>query len=1810
MTPEELDKYINDRRAARGLPPITPSAATPVSKPAVTTKSPAVEKRQAQSKETGAVLDIEKDEDKLRKEIRQQLMREGMSLVDVEFEPEVERRIQERRQPPYIGGFIGPVVPYTAPLAIAPAASLQPINVPAPPLTTFDVLRPQTRVPEVVAIRAAENPFDDVQFEKSLKGLEDAEKRQKRASYKGFKDAYKKLRDLNPNVNTEEILSDLDRQLKELPDALSGKKKTKTQDPRAELGIANDPVAIALSRQTVAGTVPTLEPGQLAFLSGVYQSELPIVQSEDRARLAVKGAKPIMEKRQRPSGERGPGGRPIMEEYEVQVGKADYTPKEIDDIIANKTKKGEYDARPWWANEAERTKILADPEKYAKGGFLFQKEYLTGATVESPVSYTLRSAMTVPNVIAGAVGYALTPAETQRAKEADRPEKFRESGLGANILSNVATSGGYTKELGDAFKYNPDPSIREYETAARVVGFGIDILGFADIGLVAGAVGGTKAGVQFGRAAAAAGEGFGAASRASAKAALRGGVSSWADSVPGLGKLATKFEPGDVRLIYGAKLGDEFQAGSRYTSVFKEAVDAGQTADEAHRLASKAVKQSATDVFNDAIRAGMSDADARAASSSFADFSKTKVADDVDKLGPRAYDMMTDTGKGSYWAKGAAEFSHADDVARATSELERGVAVADAERIVKPYLSAAAKSDKRIASAIAKAFEDVPRGTKVKAAAIFDNLSDAGKAAFGKAIRSTASFEQGAKVMDTQLAGVFDGGAPTIALTPRTLTTQAEAGKIVDAYKKTGFFTRVVEPLQRGDVVNVASGTRVVDGYQVGGREAQGRLRQSISTSRASGAITAADEARILKNLDQGVVAADDLRLLAYSEVDAIAAGSKAGLTKTALAEVGKKPSKVPVGSTRAKMIAQEQRLGEIQSALPVVFSRAKNRIIAGLSDIGGEITSVQRQMISDAKGKISALDRVLRDDLARMSTDPEFAALYGVAVDAPTSVKLIALGQGVVGGGGQRVYAEQFLEGLVYGTKKNKLVNAFRPEYQYGESVLGSSREWNALVSDVSKMSPAELDSKLLNGYYDASGNYRESIFDQAKSIVQNNVNTSITDVGGRVLSVPKELTVEALAVAYARVKANEIVAETATKLLPERPIALGVDSQFIIRLGGNRKIGEKAFYRMVQEYAQNPRIFESLAAGSFADVDTFVQKVLSGIDSVKDLTPAQVSSLRSYLRAELIAGSQNRVGSIIDDVIEQVDIMRDFGMLENRKMEEFIDRVGDLMKGKISPNNLILPSVATELQRMIGTEAKYQETLKELARLSDLAEDGNVSAIRASRTIRSMIDSYNSFYYYGMLSLSPRFHGVNNLTAPLITYYTTGRVANPFRAPEAANVMLLGSPAMRSAIARNKVVVTDRLGNNYTRGQLFDLAVKNGIFKSQINTEVAGNFIEEANAIVGNLSTGEKVRRGVFTAPRELLGDPLAAFTDNVWRMESMIVSIRNGSTIEDAIQIGRKSLFDYGDLTEAERFISRNFFVFYNYFRQSIVQGMTNVFSNPGRMIRLMRGATQPSRIMIGEENYQDLAYYFPQDAATGRMVSALEPAAQAKEGVFVQFPMLPHADALKIAAGVLTDPIGFAIGPAPITEAGRREYTEGFIAARLGPLTKASGLLLFNDTPLTNMLEIRMKKNRIPPEHVAAWDALLPDGGRDAILSYFGAEVKDVSKEGGENAYGGKIYVLDDDGFARYQAWLTAAQMTGTVRSFNDWSKIVGGAQLSGAYPQTNWQRFASFSGVQTYSSAALEVVTSERYLEDRARLIKKEAGTMKRERLPQKEADKK
>ena len=208
------------------------------------------------------------------------------------------------------------------------------------------------------------------------------------------------------------------------------------------------------------------------------------------------------------------------------------------------------------------------------------------------------------------------------------------------------------------------------------------------------------------------------------------------------------------------------------------------------------------------------------------------------------------------------------------------------------------------------------------------------------------------------------------------------------------------------------------------------------------------------------------------------------------------------------------------------------------------------------------------------------------------------------------------------------------------------------------------------------------------------------------------------------------------------------------------------------------------------------------------------------------------------------------------------------------------------------------------------------------------------------------------------------------------------MGSP-MATEAGRRSIAVVDKFGVPYTHGDIYDLCVKRGVFKSQASTEIPANFLEDARAILnsGMFKKGPRTTRAQVTAGdvarargpiakilspvEEFIGHPMATYTDNVWRAFVVIDAIKGGSTIDDALMLGRKSLFDYGNVTSVERDFARRFFVFYNYFRQGVGQFVKNLFEDPSRTIKLMRlnkGISEGSMAIFGGEK-EDVSFYYP-------------------------------------------------------------------------------------------------------------------------------------------------------------------------------------------------------------------------------------------------------
>lgn len=1804
MTPAERDAYAQSIRAksktyGKPAPPVT----TPAPVPGATEENR--QTRQRVSLPTG-VTELARAEDELRKELTLRARSRAVGPVsDDEIARQVDEELNQRKQPMYVGSFVGATTPYTAvdrpgintavgsvktvlapglPVIAGAKPSLYPENAPLPPGVSLleQTLRPQIRAP-----KAVEEPFDTVEFEKSIRDLPTAEQQAERSNFAGMRAAYKRIRDLNPSMSSEDIFNDMSRQLKEIDSRLKLQGPTISQDP-AKMGkdvgvsVSKDPLSIALSRQTTTGAVPNLEPGQMAFLKAKNDLDLADRQAADRGALRKQTFTPVASGGGDVEVRRG-AGAPLPRE-----AARPYTEKEIDDLIARKTNNGEYGALDWWADEQKKNAVLSSPERFVKGGVLFKKEYPTGATVESPTGYVMRSAMTLVNAATGALGYAVTPDIVLEKKSAGRPEAFKGTGLYENVLYNVAKGGGLTQEIGDLYKYNPDTDMQKYEIAGQAAGFVGDMLSLGDLAVGAGAIGGAKAGLATARATKAVEGAVDIA--ATAKNVLKGAVSSYLDAVPGMSKLATKLAPGDVRLVYGGKLSQEFEAASRYKTVFDEANVPGSifppvalTEGEARSLAESAHLRA-----EEAVRA---------------EFPSTKFVDDLDKEGSKMRALID----GDYFTEGQKAFKDADAVAQAAAKLRTSVPLTTAEELLlKPYLAAAARSDSRITESIVNAFKGAEK-SRVTASVIAGQLGP-GEALdrFTGALRKAAAFEGGVKTVDTSLADVMQRGGAVVIVTPKTLATPEQAEKLAKQYQATDFFTKAVKPMQDAGRVELSIAGKVEQGFQVT-PEIATQLTAAANEARVSGHITEAAHADMLNHIEAGLFTASDVRTLAYSQLDTLALAEQKGVQSRALAEVNKPAEGRGIGPTRATTIAQQRRAEELSSNLPIMFRRTNNQLWDSFNRLEPIVSPVQKQIISDARGKVSALDRTLRDDYRRLGTDAGFAGAYGLRPNASSTEKIIALGQGTVNSSGRKAYAAALVDSLIYGSKdQSPWYRAFSGQYLYGEAILSSTAEYNTLINKITGMGPEELAANL------------DSVFEDVQKIVATTVNTRITDAGGRVLAVPKTLKSEALAVAYARTRANEIVAEAATKLIPERPMGLTDLSRSLIdeltRLaGGEKPEGLKFFYDMVKKEAVAPGYWADLQLRSqaFGEVTRDGVPVLDAalddlISKSTSLKPEDAEQLRKILanrfRGEVMTGELG----LLEDITTHVELMKAEGLLADEKIDEGLQRIGDLYSGRIDPSQLALPAVAERMKAELGTEAKYKQLLKELCKLSDLAHDGNISAARAVRVVREMANAYHSFYYYTILSLAPKFHGVNNLSAPFIAYFTTGRFSNIKNAVgEAADVLLLGRRGANPA-ERLLPVVTDALGNVYTRGDLYDLGLKNGIFRSQLDTEVAGEFIQEANKLMGNegkFTKGFQLRRALTTGPREFLGDPLATWTDNMWRMESVTGALRNGKTIEEALAIGKKSLFDYGSLTESERFISRNFFVFYNYFRQSVVQFMRNAVENPERITRMIRASTQPTRIMIGDQNYNDLSFYAAPEAGTSRIVTRYDTGSSKKAGSSVMLPMMPDADALNIAGALFTDPLSFIGGP---TAEGRdRVFTEGVIGKRLGPATKLAGAVLFSDTPMDDLLEIKLTKNRIAPEHVALLMQTNQAAGT-AFLNYFNAQIVDA--EATENAFQGKAFVVSDEDFARYKVWINAAQISGASRIAGDYGKLLGGTALTGAYAKTPAEVVWGAIG-GTYGGAEMPEAVQRKAIESRTTGTEKEARDLEKARQPKREIDK-
>jgi hypothetical protein len=1798
-TPSTLPP-VPKAKTAGGLPPIAPKSDTQRQQSRQT---------EEEMKATKAAQDALMAKTKA-KGVDLTIARQEAAATGEEFNKELARLNAEEdlktvAPPIYAGGFnLGTTTPLLG--LVQPA---RPMNIAVPKAEApgfFEAMRPQTIAPplaEAMSARQTAQVFDDSAFAQSIADLPEAGKKSARATHEAFKSAFFKLRADNPvetGVTDEELLKELRQQIKDFENR-TGPTLTQGTANRGDIGGA-------LERRVTPATLQIARPGAL-----VYFSKLSDSLQRDGADAAENTAVANLMKAGVPVMEPVPGNR---EGLERQTGTRPVTPT---DVAKTKeaARKAYVEANPIPLEMlANRDELLANSEASATGGKLFQKEYITGATVESSLSYALRAAFTIPNFIAGEAIDIVTQESTRIREQAGRPVGQKDMSPGTY---NIAAGGGFMKPITDLWTYSPVESVRDNAYIGQTFGLAADLLS-----LEAGAIGGAASGLRamFGTSKALGVANASGVLKAAGTILAEGAKTAAATTVKSIGlpSVAKRIYSGDIRLLTATHVAENYKALAAYDNMTAAGGD--------HLEALEAAKQ--------------------VAPRSFAVEQMTKQGD---SFSPSAF--VKDS---------AAEYKEFKDIDDVVSAVAGGAVDADVLKL-RPYLKAAS-ADPQVSAAIVAAANQAgvaARAPTLKASQVVDIIKNAPGAL--QKVRDAVAFDKGFKAVD-KAVGALEPGKEIVAITPRTFGTAKVADQVVEAAKETTAekLFSLIEKKKPEEIAFTLGGRRVNDvGYDLTVAETK-EFISVLSKEANTGTMPKSAINKAIQELRDNKISSSSLRELRYSNVDGVAEEIRVAAKRVTPGQGTFPISALDPGTSKSITY------GTQTNSIKLTIDKIAKSISGGLRTSTQKLNNLalnpqQVEIISAAKSKMSEVDKILKSEFNALD-NPEVARAFGLGDNPNNSQKVAALtlGQnpdiysrrntlmnyvrssifGTDNLAASRIIGEQVApinEGFSYKVMDDvfnaegrqavqDIVNRYADmittpdnmldylpvmmkeidklkdqkqlieatDFAAGRAIVNDAATQTASVeskataelSKIKREADAEkalyeeefassdgrvaAKRRMNNGLLNIDGRVEREVFAvnetknaAVRAIEQNKLQQlkSVSTNVGKETSKFKYLSSEfqeksvtgiftlknkpqeALIGAYARNKGDEIFSDALERTLAFDAMATSRTGQLV-----NQAIGGGAYNEIIQAAVAHQIANDTNSLGSIDE--------LLAIPNIKKIAAKFIGNSEITV-GELLKTGGTGFSQLVDDINGTAQVVRSkLGVAPN---VEFANELAKIGSGEIKISELgpgANPfSLRNAVREELGSSAKYGELQNELGKLAEEAARGKKSAVYANRLVTDLFDAYNSFFYNAILSYNPRFHGRNFFYAPSIVHMTTGIGLNPEDMLTAARIMdpisltertmEFGTGIPKADIV-NQVVLTDRLGNNYTAGELYKIAVESGILKSQASANIDAKFLDEA----AKLGLGDRPIKGI---PKKLLNMPseMANAEDNLWRLATITHAIKNGETLEGAIRIGRRSLFDYGAATEFERkYIARKI-LFYNYFRNSVIQGVRTLAENPGRILKQYRLVNDLSRMNVGDENMNNLRFYAPMDAGVAAVATTYAPKA-GKEGKMTVLPNMPYADVAIITAGLLFQPNNFLRGQEDLVT-GKRKFGSGYVFGKLGPGTQAAIRGLAGEQI---MQDVAIKKNQLSLTHVAA-AAALEDGSFGSIpaltglAGMFNVKIRDALP--GEEGFEGKVYEMSPDDFANYKTWIAGTlSMTGTERFVSDWSKLFSSAYdqgLSGA-----------------------------------------------------------
>jgi hypothetical protein len=1460
-----------------------------------------------------------------------------------------------------------------------------------------------------------------------------------------------------------------------------------------------DAIAAALEPQKTSGGVPDYSPAQIEYLKTIGDR---LKAAEKAARLGKEtkavyqlGDKIISEEEYKKvlAGAR--------EDTDISVYKKLEVPKTEKDIDRELTQKYK---TPWYLDEELKKEYLANPEAYKQEGF-FADTDIYGGTSETTASWLLRSALILPNAVAGVVtpllfeGTALTEegrenrALIEEEKRKRRPEAYKDS----PILYNISQNRGFT---GEGIETADIMGLEGIQKGLYIAGtLGADLLD-PTFDIAKGATAGVKAAKNQYKAINALGS-----LKPSQKAAL--------------------FSAGKAGLAKGI---DEAIESSFLSLVTKPTA---KTAN-ARSLATATL----SDSLDDAVK--VSD-QARA--------TPDLAAADV-KLGDSAY---------------AKKFKEADTQTPGRSAEEVAKELSDAAKVAGDEVLEAAKDisvgiDEIKNTGATKLIRSKEVGRQLGAlASVNDEVADAFRAVDTSPGAGPKLQQYLNKLTDTQLGllkrGLTQDLASTtifkrtkdvselenlVAATKNTFVNKASLPKIMEQVSASPI-GRLSDALKKQKIIFAKEDNQIIQAIKLEDSQAD-ILKGIVLDLERANKLTPTDIQRINFSITNKRIGTKDFRALIDATVDLTAEG----LVRTT-------PSlNVTRGRDIARLSGAQQR-----AFLQPLESRSFTRqaISDGIDkllyrkDPSSKLSFGQQKIVQEATARLGNLDtklRVVMKDL--LAGDPALFSAYGI----PAGKKLSreeALAYAIVGPDKNPDNIESILDfaiNSIFYTKKTRqnlfdvfygtIVSRDRDIFSaYGRQEVG---EAIAEAAKAIAANPTELWSEL------------KFITDQIVKPIIDNTRARPLSSDAYALKEPnfakniiniseKGLPPEVALSLYFKAEADNIVNNTLERLVTEE---VGLS-----RINITDSLS-------ADEFARIDNVFKNNEIGILSEIEQNIikerlKKLLRyGRDSLKD--PLTADEIDDMLIKEITKTDGKKVkitSSFIpsDEILKNPDILRDLNIVTEiaNDAARSIARVNGLDSpvsmsfvedtiNNISQNT----DVSTRLKAIYGEDAARELTEGLSEGFKDLRNELFNSVIRNVDTedgivklkavASKVMDLYNTAFYNLILTAAPRFHGGNIQTAAEIAYSTTGKLPNVI---DVVNGAALSARSLKDpgGILLQKptgfgeqVQAAGRSTSNprfYTNREVYELLKFEGgrsLYASALPS------VNTARAL--NLTDDKSYNR--FTEGLRILGDT-PQLEDMAFRYAIFADAIREGRSESEAIALARKAMYDASEVTGAEKKL-QNLFLFYGWARNNFVNLVKNVASSEGRKRIIKALSANRSTEEILKDVYDisdDEADFVKGRAPTQLILSKLPREPGSDKDIYNLSTRTTTAEAIKLFGDLVSQP-------------------SKTIQKQLTP-----GLKIALDVEDTFAKDKRM----ISPEHVWLAKEASDNQGADFITvlsTIVGGEIKPRKARPDEKSVDGYVYpLITESQRKRYEYFIRGLTFVGVNRIMSDYYKTISG-----------------------------------------------------------------